>query len=249
MGFGFRVGVPGLRVRVSTRGVRTSIGPRAARISGGSGGARVSSGLGPFFASSSLRGGGSRARTIRRTATRARAVSPSAARLARARLQAERAQEQTQREAAIRQLTELRHQMTNVHLQNYPSARRPEPPTPPVLGLAWAEAEARAFHLRGVGRLARTERATAKARALRDAPSYLAAENTRLRAVSERISAEAEVWWRALLGNDEETVCEAVNAAFPKTRRPVAPWGCRTASCRSSCASRIWTPFPTRLPG
>lgn len=60
MGFGFRVGVPGMSVRVSTRGVRTSVGPRAARISVGSGGTRISSGLGPFYASSSLRGGGSR---------------------------------------------------------------------------------------------------------------------------------------------------------------------------------------------
>lgn len=37
MGFGFRVGAPGLTVRISTRGVRTSVGPCAARLSLGSG--------------------------------------------------------------------------------------------------------------------------------------------------------------------------------------------------------------------
>lgn len=63
MGFGFRVGVPGMSVRVSTRGVRTSVGPRAARISVGSGGTRISSGLGPFYASSSLSGGRRRTST------------------------------------------------------------------------------------------------------------------------------------------------------------------------------------------
>lgn len=82
MGFGFRVGVPGMSVRVSTRGVRTSIVPRAARVSVGSGGARLSSGLGPFCASSSLSGG--RGRTSTRRSPRSRTVAPSAAQLERA---------------------------------------------------------------------------------------------------------------------------------------------------------------------
>ncbi|MET7780075.1 hypothetical protein ABZT28_30705 [Streptomyces sp. NPDC005388] len=82
------------------------------------------------------------------------------------------------------------------------------------MGLPWALAEAHAFHLQGVGRLARAERAAAKQRAQQDAPAYLATEAARLHAVRERMASEAEQWWQALLANDEDTVCEAVNTAF-----------------------------------
>ncbi|QKZ21066.1 TerD family protein [Streptomyces chartreusis] len=212
MGFGFRVGVPGMSVRVSTRGVRTSIGPRAARISVGSGGTRVSSGLGPFYASSSL--GGSRGRTSTRRSPRPRTAIPSAAQLERARRQAERAQQEAERDAAIAQLRELRRQTTEVHLQEFPAAHRPVIADVPQLGLPWALAEAQAFHLQGVGRLARAERAAAKQRAEQDAPAYLASETARLHAVRDRMTGEAAQWWQALLANDEDTVCEAVNTAF-----------------------------------
>lgn len=212
MGFGFRVGIPGMSVRVSTRGVRTSIGPRAARLSVGSGGARVSTGLGPFYASSSL--SGNRRRTSTRRSARPRAVAPSAAQLERARRQAERAQQEAQRDAAIARLRELRRQTTSVHLQSFPAAHPPVIPDVPQLALPWAFAEAQAFHLQGVKWLARAERAAAKRRAEHDAPTYLAAETARLRAVRERMAAEAAQWWQALLSNDEGTVCEAVNTAF-----------------------------------
>ncbi|MFF8029051.1 hypothetical protein ACFZDJ_49960 [Streptomyces sp. NPDC007896] len=82
------------------------------------------------------------------------------------------------------------------------------------MGLPWALAEAQTFHLQGVGRPARTERAAAKQRAQQDAPAYLAAETARLHAARERMASEAEQWWQALLANDEDTVCEAVNTAF-----------------------------------
>lgn len=212
MGFGFRVGVPGLSVRVSTRGVRTSVGPRGARLSVGSGGARVSTGLGPFYASSSLRG--SRRQTSTRRTTQTRSVAPSAGQLERARRQAERAQQEAERDAAIAQLQELRRQMTSVHLQTFTAAQPPLIPATPQLGLPWALAEAQTFHLHGVSRLARTERAAAKQRAQQDAPAYLASETARLDAVRERMVAEAGQWWRALVANDEATVCEAVNSAF-----------------------------------
>jgi stress response protein SCP2 len=212
MGFGFRVGVPGMSVRVSTRGVRTSVGPRAARLSVGSGGTRVSTGLGPFYASSSL--SGSRRRTTTRRTTQTRSVAPSAAQLERARLQAERAQQEAERGAAIAQLQELRRQMTSVHLQFFAAAQPPLIPATPQLGLPWALAEAQAFHLHGVGRLARAERAAAKQRAQQDAPEYLAAETARLHAAREQMVADAGQWWQALLANDEATVCEAVNTAF-----------------------------------
>ncbi|MFF3659294.1 TerD family protein [Streptomyces olivochromogenes] len=104
--------------------------------------------------------------------------------------------------------------MTSVHLQSFAAAQPPLIPAAPQLGLPWALAEAQAFHLRGVGRLARSERTAAKQRAQQDAPAYLAAETTRLQDTRERMVTEAEQWWHALLSNDEATVCEAVNTAF-----------------------------------
>ena len=188
MGFGFRVGVPGMSVRVSTRGVRTSVGPRAARLSVGSGGARMSTGLGPFYASTSL--GGNRRRTSTRRTTRSRTIAPSAAQLDRARRQAERAQQEAERDAAIAQLRELRRQMTSVHLESFPAAHPPVIPDAPRLSLSWALAEARTFHLQGVGRLARAERAAARQRAEQDAPAYLAAETARLGAIRHQLTGE-----------------------------------------------------------
>jgi stress response protein SCP2 len=212
VGFGFRVGVPGLGIRVSTRGVRASVGPRIARVSVGSGGTRLSSGLGPFYASTSLSAG--RRSTTTRRAPRARSAAPSLAQLERAQRAAERAQLEAERTARIDELTELRRQSTSVHLQHFPPAHSPQVPNPPSIGLAWATAEAEAFHLRGVGRFARTERAAARQRAAGDAAAYLAAEQARLAQIHQAMSDEASAWWQALLANDEQTVCEAVNTAF-----------------------------------
>ncbi|WP_217919845.1 TerD family protein [Actinomadura sp. BRA 177] len=213
MGFGFRVGVPGMSVRVSSRGVRTSVGPRAARIHMG-GGRRttVSSGMGPFFASTSV--GGSRRRSTAKRPTRPRNIGPTPAQLERARRQAERAEQEAQRDAAIAHLEELRRQTTSVHLQTFPQAQPPFVPQPPQLALPWALAEAQAFHLAGIGRFARADRATARHAAEQDAPAYLAAEQARLSDVHRQLHAAAEDWWRALTNNDEDTVCEAVNTAF-----------------------------------
>ncbi|MGW3150454.1 MULTISPECIES: TerD family protein [Streptomyces] len=104
--------------------------------------------------------------------------------------------------------------MTGVHLQSFPAAHPPEIPDLPPLGLPWALAEARTFHLQGIGRLARAERAAAKQRAEQDASRYLAAETARLQAMRQQLAAEAQQWWQALVSNDEATVCEAVNTAF-----------------------------------
>ncbi|MEU8645920.1 TerD family protein [Streptomyces sp. NPDC048674] len=179
----------------------------------GSGGTRVSSGLGPFYASSSL-SGSRRTTTSTRRNTQSRSAVPSAAQLERARRQAEKAQLEAERDAAIAQLRELRRQTTTVHLQTFPSAHAPVIPDVPRLGLPWALAEAQAFHLQGVGWLARAERSGAKQRAEADAHAYLAAETTRLNSVREQLTDEAGRWWQALLAHDEATVCEAVNAAF-----------------------------------
>ena len=213
MGFGFRVGVPGMSVRVSTRGVRTSVGPRIARVSVGSGGARVSSGLGPFFASSSVGGKRRRTTTTRRTSSR-RSTGPSLAQLQRAQRAAERAQLDADRDARIAELRALCHQSTTVHLQDFPTAHPPQIPPPPALAAAWARAEADAFHLRGLGRFARSQRAAARERAAADAVAYLAAARARLAQIHHELSEQANLWWRELVANDEATVCEAVNAAF-----------------------------------
>ncbi|MEU5313640.1 TerD family protein [Streptomyces sp. NPDC021562] len=155
-----------------------------------------------------------RRRTSTSRTTRSRAVAPSAAQLERARRQAERAQQEAERDAAIAQLEELRRQTTSVHLQSFPPARPPVVPGPQQLSLAWALAEAQTHHLAGLGLFARAERAAAKRRAEEDAPAYLAAEEARLQAVHGELTAEAGRWWQALVANDEETVCEAVNYAF-----------------------------------
>ncbi|WP_240676925.1 TerD family protein [Actinacidiphila soli] len=80
--------------------------------------------------------------------------------------------------------------------------------------MPWALAEAQAFHLMGLGRFARAERAAAKGKAEQDAPAYLAAEQARLHTIHGQLAAEANQWWQALIANDEETVCEVVNYAF-----------------------------------
>lgn len=118
MGFGFRVGVPGMSVGLDSWSAHLGR-VRAARLGMGSGGGRMSTGFGPFYASSSL--GGNRRRTSTRRTTRSRAVAPSAAQLDRARRQVERAQQEAERDAAITQLRELRRQMTSVHLQSFPA--------------------------------------------------------------------------------------------------------------------------------
>ncbi|WP_261993533.1 TerD family protein [Streptomyces sp. 3211.6] len=130
------------------------------------------------------------------------------------RRQAERAQQDAERDAAIAHLRELRQQMTSVHLQSFSPVHPPVIPEPPQLGLPWALAEAKAFHLAGLGVFARAERAEAKRRAEYDAPGYLAAEQAWLYGVHGELNAEAQRWWQDLVANDEATVCETVNYAF-----------------------------------
>ncbi|MFI6284166.1 TerD family protein [Streptomyces sp. NPDC051018] len=158
--------------------------------------------------------GAARTGTSTRRTPPVRDVAPSAEELDRARRRAERAEQEAQQDAAIVELQQLWQRMTNVHLQTFPAARPPFVAGPPELGPEWARAEAEAFHLRGLGMFARAERAAAKERAEQDAPVYLVDQQARLRSAHEQLSADAGQWWRELTGNDEETVCEAVNAAF-----------------------------------
>ncbi|MFE2141767.1 TerD family protein [Streptomyces sp. NPDC059456] len=172
--------------------------------------------MGPLYASTALGGGRRRTSTSRttRSGSRPRTAGPSSAQLERVRRQAERAQQEAERDAAIAHLRELRQQMTSVHLQSFSPVHPPVIAGPPQLGLPWALAEAKAFHLAGLGVFARAERAEAKLRAERDAPGYLAAEQARLHGVHGELNAEAQQWWQALVANDEATVCETVNYAF-----------------------------------
>ncbi|WP_433466493.1 TerD family protein [Spirillospora sp. CA-128828] len=203
----------------------------------------MSSGMGPFYASTSLKGGRKRATTTRRAPAR-RSTAPSAAQLERARRQAERAQQEAERDAAIAQLQELRRQSTSVHLQEFPKAAPPVVPAPPQLGLAWARAEALAFHLQGIGRLARTARSAAKQAAEQDAAAYLGAEQARLQRLHQQLAAEAAHWWQALLDNEEATVCEAVNTAFADN--PAA--GCAVGVQDGILSVVIRQPDPDSLP-
>ncbi|MFI1018389.1 TerD family protein [Streptomyces sp. NPDC020965] len=206
---------------MSTRGVRVSVGSRVVRVGAGSGGTRVPPGQGQFRGIPP-QGSGSPAGTpgaaYPGTSTRRtpppREVAPSAEELHRARRAAERAELDAQRDAAIAELRQLWHRTTNEHVRSFQAARPPVVPGPPALGMEWARAEAQAFHLRGTGMFARAERAAGKERAERDAPVYLADQQMRLRSAHDQLMSEAEQWWWALTGNDEETVCEAVNAAF-----------------------------------
>lgn len=236
-----------MSVRVSTRGVRTSVGTRAARVSMGSGGTRVSSGFGPFFASTSLSSGRRRSASGRRGSSRS--LVPSPAQLERARRQAERAQQQTERDALIAQLNQLRQQTTSVHLQNFAPAQPPAIPVPPQPDPSRVLADARSFHLSGVGMFARTDRAAAKQRAEDDARAYLAAEQARLRSVHQNLTVEAGRWWQALTSNNEEIVCEAVNLAF--SDNPAA--GCAMGVDGSVLSVVIRQPdidaLPNQMPG
>ncbi|WP_329021450.1 TerD family protein [Streptomyces sp. NBC_00690] len=208
-----------MSVRVSTRGVRVSVGSRTAQVGMVGEGGRAAPGAGstrvappprPVARPTSSPGRGT---STRRTAPH-RSVAPSAEELDLARQRAVRSEHDAQRDAAIIELQQLWQRMTHVHLQTFPPARPPVVAGPPMLGVEWARAEAQAFHLRGLGVFARSERAVAKDAAEQDAPVYLTDQQARLRGAHEQLLADAEQWWRALTGNDEEIVCEAVNAAF-----------------------------------
>lgn len=141
-------------------------------------------------------------------------MGPSVAQLERAQRQAARAQHEAQRDAAIARLRQLFRDTTTVHLQTFPAAAPPQVPPPPQLTLPWAVAEAKAHHLQGVSRLARSERNTAKLQAEIDVRAYREAETARLEQVHRSLVSGAHEWWTALTTNDELTVCEAVNTAF-----------------------------------
>ncbi|WLP88710.1 TerD family protein [Gordonia sp. NB41Y] len=188
------------------------MGPRAARIHVGGGRTTLSTGLGPFFASTALLpASGRRRTTVRRTS---RSTGPSPSQLAAAQRAAERAQRESDRDAAIRELTRMRVDSTTAHLEPFRQSVHPVLPPPPPIGFAGAQAQAQAHFTAGVSRLARTARAQARDRAREAAQDYLAAETQRREAIHQSLQSAAGQWWEALCHNDESTVCEAVNIAF-----------------------------------
>lgn len=248
MSFGFRLGPPGMSVRVSTRGVRTSVGPRAARVHFGTGRTRISSGFGPFFTSTALGGGGRRASASIRRSTR-RSVGPSMAQIARAERAAERARQDTERDAAIAQLHELRWRSTTVHLHEFAAVQRPHIEPPAAVSFDWVEAQAIAHHMRGIGFFERSERRAAKERAHTDALAYTRDETRRLEAVYRDLRIQADQWWTALCANDEATVCDAVNAAF--SDNPAAGCAVGVSGSKLSIVMRQQDidSLPTQTPG
>ncbi|GEE03073.1 hypothetical protein nbrc107696_35190 [Gordonia spumicola] len=206
MSFGFRVGVPGMRVRVSTRGVRTSIGPRAARVHVGSGRTGFSTGFGPFYAYQSVGRG--------RPRSRSRSSRPTAAQIQRSIRAAEREQQIAQRNAEIARLLQYRTASVSAHLERFPPAECPVVQPPPPVAVDAVRDEARRLRLASIPILDRSARTDAKRQADIDAADYCADESARLDQVFHRLVDGAGDWWAALTANDEATVCEAVNAAF-----------------------------------
>ncbi len=202
MSLGFRVGVPGMRVRVSTRGVRASVGPRVARVHVGAGRTRVSTGLGPLFASSTLAG------------PRTRRPGSTPNQLAAQQRLAERAQVELDRDRAIGELEQTLDALVTVHRDSWPAATRPVLVPPALPEPARVQEKVRAWELRDVGVFARQQRREARARADANAAAYLREEHARLAGVCAQLQGDADRWWEQLRGNDEDVVCEALNAAF-----------------------------------
>ncbi|MEP9415789.1 TerD family protein [Gordonia sp. VNQ95] len=211
MSLGFRVGVPGMRVRVSTRGVRASVGPRIARVHVGTGRTRVSSGMGPFYASTAL----SRSRGVSRgRSSTTRSGGPSPTQLARAQRAAQRAQQEAERNAAIEQLRQLRRDTTRAHLERFAISSAPIIPPPPPIPAEAVRAQAYSIYQQGLGLFARKEKERARVQADAAVAAYVDSESRRLAGIHAELCDGADAWWTALCANDEQTVCDAVNAAF-----------------------------------
>ncbi|HUR47913.1 MAG TPA: TerD family protein [Acidimicrobiales bacterium] len=158
-----------------------------------------------------------------------RSYGPSPAQIERLQRQAERAQAHAEKEAAIARLQAVLNDLTTDHLQDFPRAQRPAPPTPPATPLEVIAKEATRHHLAGVSVFARRERTTAKEHAQREAAAYLADLEQQIRARRREWEEDAESWWRALNNNDEPTVLDAVNAAFSDNPAPALAVGVQEA--------------------
>lgn len=205
MGLGFRI-APGVRVRVSSRGVRTSLGPRIARVHVGAGRTTLSTGAGPVTLWSTP--------GARRSPSPARSRTPTLAQLQGQAAATQRAQAEADRQASIRALQDMWTALLSAHREAFPPAERPLVPEP-----AWVRPEQyvpdlERQHLASVSRFDRAGRDHARLGARQAAEEAAARFNTSFDVPYRKALADAEQYWTMLLGNDEATVMQAVNAAF-----------------------------------
>ncbi|RFU82802.1 hypothetical protein DY218_31145 [Streptomyces triticagri] len=242
MGFGFRVGVPGMRVRVSTRGVRTSVGPRAARVSfGGGSGSRISTGVGPFFASTTAGGGGGRRGSQGRRTTSGRTAAGSQRRTP--------GTADLQRDAETAEFERFREDSLGAHLEEFSPAGPPDVPLPGQLTERWAQQEAKAFHMQGLSLRDRAARAAARQRAESDARAYLAAEQERISGIHENLQRQAAIWWQDLLRNEPAPVIEALNHAYADNRAVACAVGVHGDTASVVMRQPDADSWPARVPG
>jgi len=197
VGFYFKV-APGVRIRASSRGLRASVGPRAARVHFGAGGPGVSTGAGPVTLYHSVGGG------------RGRRSGPSRTSIAAYERQVRQAQK---REQAQELRTAFEHILT-IHRQEFAPASPPVAPTSPPVG---EEAIRRRFEdeaLRGIGRLQRSARATARERAAAAAAWEIQQEKSKREQVRAALQRQLDEQWQRLLANDPDVVAATLTEAF-----------------------------------
>lgn len=215
MGFGLTFKVaPGIRIRASSRGLRTSLGPRAARIHIGGGPTRVSSGFGPLTASTTL---GTQQPSHRSASTRWQAPRRpvSLATLQREAAAAERAE-------TIRNVMQIEHALTTLHLHDFVPVTRPvlPPPHPPNVAALIEARERQALDGISVFERSKRREATewAQQAGQRDAQAQWA-EAQQTHADQQAVQDEL---WHKLIAHHEPTVHDALEDAFEDNQSPAA---------------------------
>uniref|UniRef100_A0AAU2VBL1 TerD family protein n=1 Tax=Streptomyces sp. NBC_00003 TaxID=2903608 RepID=A0AAU2VBL1_9ACTN len=157
------------------------------------------------------------------------------------------AQQQLETESAT--VERFRTETTTAHLQDFPSAAPPVVPSPPARTEAWALGEAKRFHRQGISLVDRAGRAAAKERVQAEAPVYLADERQRLAAAYEELRGQADAWWRGLLANDTDIVCEALNFAYADNRALACAVGVEGGTVSVVMRQPDADSWPERVPG
>jgi hypothetical protein len=102
----------------------------------------------------------------------------------------------------------------SAHLEQFVDSSRPVVDAPTWVQPQQYLPEAEQRRLSGVGRFDRAGRDAARRAALAEAEQAAANYNDYLRSQHGALQAQADSWWAALVGNDEATVIDTVNAAF-----------------------------------
>lgn len=237
MGLSFSVKVaPGVRVRASSRGVRTSIGPRAARVHVGGGRTSFSTGAGPLTYSASL--GGSRARPGARRPSAASyqrqlAVTPAAAAKA----------EEAQRLAGLFQ------ELLDVHRADFPPAQPPVAPPAPGPDVDEIRRRHAKTATQGLGLFRFAAKAAARAQAEQAAEAEIQAQRADGARRQAALQADLDAWWRALVGNDAETVIGTLAEAFEDNEAAAAPLGVDGDEAAIVVLAPPESVVPERMPG